>query len=61
MVTDGSNSGDGTCDATCTLRDAVTAANAAPAPALMLFDHTAIGTPAEVALIEERLEMRGRA
>lgn len=37
VVTDGSDAGDGTCDATCTLRDAILAANSASAPVLIRF------------------------
>lgn len=43
VVTDGSDAGDGTCDASCTLRDAALAANAAPAPALIRFSVATVG------------------
>jgi hypothetical protein len=43
VVTDGGDAGDGTCDASCTLRDATLAANAAPAPALVRFSVAAVG------------------
>jgi hypothetical protein len=56
-VNDPSDNGDGTCDQTCTLRDAVDAGNAAPGPALVVFDHTALGTPAEVMAIDRRIDV----
>lgn len=40
--------GNGRCDASCTLRDAVTNANTAKGPALIVFDHAALGRPARV-------------
>jgi hypothetical protein len=56
-VNDGSDAGDGTCDTTCTLRDAIGAANAATAPALIVFDHTILGNPAQVMSIERRIDI----
>lgn len=56
-VNDSSDDGDGTCDQTCTLRDAVGAGNAAVGPALVVFDHTALGTPAEVMAIDGRIDI----
>ena len=39
-VNDGGDAGDGICDASCTLRDAIASANVAPAPVLIRFDHS---------------------
>src|SRR6185369_16075489 len=56
-VNDPSDSGDGMCDQTCTLRDAVDSGNAAAGPVLVVFDHTALGTPAEVMAIDRRIDI----
>jgi CSLREA domain-containing protein len=47
-VNQAADDGDGRCDTTCTLRDAVMKANKAKRPVLIVFDHTVLGTPAEV-------------
>lgn len=41
------DAGDGMCDASCTLRDAIVTANGAPAPVLIRFDHSSF--PGEIA------------
>ncbi|MGH8338651.1 MAG: myxococcus cysteine-rich repeat containing protein, partial [Gammaproteobacteria bacterium] len=40
IVNQADDSGDGVCDATCTLRDAIQVAMTSPPPALIRFDHT---------------------
>lgn len=52
-----SDDGDGNCDQTCTLRDAVETANMATAPALIVFDHAALGNPADVMSIERSIDL----
>ena len=47
--------GDGRCDTTCTLRDAVMKANNAKRPVLIVFDHAALGTPAQVQSNDQRI------
>ncbi len=45
------DAGDGVCDASCTLRDAITTANGAPAPVLIRFDHSSfIGETADITI-----------
>ena len=54
-VNQAADDGDGRCDTTCTLRDAVMKANKAKRPVLIVFDHTALGTPAEVESKDQRI------
>jgi hypothetical protein len=54
-VNQAADDGDGRCDTTCTLRDAVMKANKAKRPVLIVFDRTALGTPAEVESKDQRI------
>jgi CSLREA domain-containing protein len=54
-VNQAADTGDGDCDTTCTLRDAVTTANMAAAPVLIVFDHAQLGTPSQVFALDQRV------
>ena len=51
-VNQGDDAGDGVCDATCTLRDAILTATTSPPPILINFDHLALSNDQGVATIE---------
>ena len=51
-VKQGDDAGDGVCDATCTLRDAILTATMSPPPILINFDHLALSNDQGVATIE---------
>ena len=60
VVNDPGDKGNGTCDQSCTLREAVATANNKPQPALVVFDHTALGTPAQVLSSKTRITLTAR-
>src|SRR6185369_11452250 len=60
VVNDPGDKGNGTCAQSCTLREAVATANNKPQPALVVFDHTALGTPAQVLSSKTRITLTAR-
>jgi CSLREA domain-containing protein len=54
-VNNAADGGDGKCDASCSLREAVNAATRKTAPALVVFDHEVLGDAAHVEVKDQRI------